>query len=106
MRRGNRRIANRDRDLSCAMPLRYLHLVTYASAIRFLIAYRTNAATECSSSFLITFARCVSAVLTLTPSAEAASLLDLPSAKSCTISRSRGVSRRLRLAGDGLLCGP
>ena len=41
------------------------------------------------------FARCVSAVFTLNPSATATSLLLLPSASSCTISRWRGV-RRLR----------
>jgi hypothetical protein len=60
--------------------------------ILFFIAYRINSAIECKASFLITFARWVSAVLVVIPSDVPTSLLVLPSARSCTISSSRGVS--------------
>src|SRR5439155_6756786 len=65
----------------------------YASIILLRIAYLTNSLTEWQSSLLMMFARCVSAVFTLSPSATATSLLLLPSASSCTISRCLGVSR-------------
>src|SRR6202011_4661721 len=50
----------------------------YASMIWLRTAYRTNSLTECSSSFLMIFARWVSAVFTLIPNATATSLLLFP----------------------------
>ncbi len=48
---------------------------------------------EWKSSLSMTLARWVSAVFTLIPRKPATSLLLLPSARSCRISRSRGVKR-------------
>lgn len=49
-------------------------------------------AKDSSRSLRMIAARCVSTVLTLIPSDVATSLLLFPSARSCTVSRSRGVS--------------
>src|SRR6266567_1700559 len=54
-------------------------------------AYSTNSLTQCSPSFRIMLLRWVSAVFTLRSRCDATSLVDLPSARSCTTSRSRGV---------------
>jgi len=59
--------------------------------MRFQMAERTNSGIECKSSLSMMCARWVSTVLTEISSAAAISLLDLPSATSCAISRSRGV---------------
>src|SRR5215211_7553905 len=56
-------------------------------------ANRTMSAREFKSSLRITEARCVSTVLTLRSKRVAMALLLFPSASSCTISRSREVSR-------------
>ena len=57
------------------------------------MAQRMMSASELSSSFRMTAARWVSTVLTLSVRRRAMSLLLLPSASSCMISRSREVSR-------------
>src|SRR5450631_345097 len=64
-----------------------------ASIILLRTAYRTSSLIEWQSRRLIILARWVSAVFTLNPRATATSLLLLPSASNCTISRCRGVSR-------------
>ena len=64
------------------------------------MAQRIMSASELSSSFRMTAARWVSTVLTLSVRRRAMSLLLLPSASSCMISRSRDVSRSVaRLTG-------
>ena len=63
-----------------------------ASTIPLRTAYRTSAAEDSTRSLRMIAARCVSTVLMLMPNMTAIYLLLFPSAISCTVSRSLGVS--------------
>lgn len=67
------------------------------------MAYLTNWLMDRKSSFRMMLVRCVSAVFTLISRVAATSLFVFPSARSCTIWRSRGVRRTLFFSRTG--CG-